>query len=467
MIEERDRAEAPSERGERRSIVMFAYYFPPCRCWPTASARAESLALGLTDHGWDPIVVTRGNGCACLDSSPSEGVEETPTRPEIGVRRVEVGPSPLFRISAATERWYGPTFGRRVAYRLFRRVRNARWLTEKRNDWPRRALEEGRAVVQERRAGVVWTTSVPYRSIGIGRNLQRRFRTPWVADLRDSIGRERAWRGPLDRIAGRHLRRRWFGALRKASAVICVTPQEAEIDAKSLGREVHSIPSGFDLAAWRPLRQADDGRPDRNQLFLILYTGGFYRDRIELGDLFFGGLRRFVDSLPEPPPILFRYVGPQGRQFLSAAGRNGCEDIAEDGGVVSPADARLMMVRASVLLLLTPATPEGGMPGGKFYEYLAAGPPILAVHGTDGYVMEVLRETQAGEGASTPEDVAAALARRYEDWRLGRAAVRSLDGLARFTWSSRAHELAGLLESLGSPERRRTDLMDPIQGVVT
>ena len=47
---------------------MFAYYFPPCACWPTASMRAEGLAKGLTNEGWDPIVVTRSNGCACLPS---------------------------------------------------------------------------------------------------------------------------------------------------------------------------------------------------------------------------------------------------------------------------------------------------------------------------------------------------------------------------------------------------------------
>ena len=41
----------------KRSVIMFAYYFPPCVCWPTASARAEGLAAGLTEHGWAPIVV--------------------------------------------------------------------------------------------------------------------------------------------------------------------------------------------------------------------------------------------------------------------------------------------------------------------------------------------------------------------------------------------------------------------------
>ena len=105
------------------------------------------------------------------------------------------------------------------------------------------------------------------------------------------------------------------------------------------------------------------------------------------------------------------------------------------------------------------------MPGGKLYEYLAAGPPILAVDGTDPYVLQVLRDTGAGEGASTPEEIAGVLARRYESWRLDQPVPRSLDGLGSFTWSARAGQLADLLDSLTSPGSRRSDLMDPTEGV--
>ena len=104
------------------------------------------------------------------------------------------------------------------------------------------------------------------------------------------------------------------------------------------------------------------------------------------------------------------------------------------------------------------------MPGGKLYEYLAAGPPILAVHGTDPYVMSILRETRAGDGASTPEDIAAVIARRYEDWRAGRVTRRSLDDFACSTWSSRAHQLAGVLDSVVSAGGRAD--LDPIEGVM-
>jgi glycosyltransferase involved in cell wall biosynthesis len=453
---------SPSD-AQRRSILMFAYYYPPCHCWPTASMRAQGLALGLTNHGWDPTVVTRSNGCSCFDGD--DVPEEPATASVIAVRRVEVRPSLLFRVSAATERWYGPELWRRVVHRLSKPVRDARWLTEKRNDWPRRALGVGRTLVRERDVRAVWTTSGPYRSIGVGRSLQQLYAIPWIADLRDSIARERVWKGTVDRMAGRHLRRRWFGALRRASFVVGVTPEEAEIDASALGRAVHAIPSGFDLGTWRSLRAAD-AMNHRNHRFLILYAGGYYRDRIELGRHFLLGLRRFVDAMPERPPIAFRYIGPHAAAFSKQATEVGCEDFFEDGGPVPPSQARREMIAADLLLLLTPTTAEGGMPGGKLYEYLASGAPILAVHGADRFVMGALRDAGGGSGASTAEEIAEVLKRRYDDWRLGRAERRPLDGLEDFTWKARAERLAGLLPPMPPPGVSESTAVDPVEEVV-
>lgn len=450
MIEEQDRAGAQRDLGGRRTILMFAYYFPPCVCWPTASMRAEGLAIGLTHEGWDPIVVTRDTGCRCLETGSSAAATDLSLRPGVEVRRVDVRPSLVVRASVASERWLKTGFVGRAGYRLMKPVRKARRLTENRNDWPSRALAEGRALLDERVVHVLWTTSGPYLTIGVGRRLQRRHRIPWVADLRDSITRDRAWTDLIARIAGHHLRKRWYRDLRKASAVVGVSPQEAEIDGRTLGLHVHPLPSGFDLASWESLR-ADDRQPELDERFRILYAGAFDGDRMEPGGLAFRGLRLSVDAGLARPPISLMYIGPHRRRFLAEAAKHGCADSVEDGGVVSPMDARRMMMRADLLLLLIPTTQDGGMPGGKLYEYLAAGPPILAVQGTDPYVMEILRETRAGDGASTPEEIAAVIARRHKEWRLGRAVPRPLEDLASFTWAARARQLAGLLDSLDSP----------------
>ena len=111
-------------------------------------------------------------------------------------------------------------------------------------------------------------------------------------------------------------------------------------------------------------------------------------------------------------------------------------------------EARTLMCEADLLLLLCPSNGSSGVPGGKLYEYLAAGPPILAVPATDEFVEGILRETNAGDVASTPEDVAQVLARRYGEWQRGQNERRPLEGLSGFTWTARGRQLADLLDQL-------------------
>ena len=76
----RDRLE-----GRGRTLLMFAYYFPPCTCWPTASERSLGFATGLSELGWRPVIVTRevvDAGCACgpFPTPTGSSTEDSPKR---------------------------------------------------------------------------------------------------------------------------------------------------------------------------------------------------------------------------------------------------------------------------------------------------------------------------------------------------------------------------------------------------
>lgn len=414
------------------SVLMFAYFYPPCECWPTASARAEGLARGLTEHGWSPIVVTRSNGCPCLDDSPSVrtmgGEENGATNVE--VRRVRVRRSLLARLQRS-----GVRPASKIATTLI-------LLTEGKDDWPRRALGEARQAFSERTVDAVWTTSGPYRSLGVGRRLQREYGTPWVADLRDSIARGRSLNSAPGAIKAMG-RRRWHSVLRKASAVTCVSPEEANVDSDAIGRPVEAIPSGFEPTTWQSIRDEAEAKGLSGSRFVIVYAGALYRFRDPAQ--FFFGLRRLLDTGVPEQSVGFVYLGPQHERVLAEASRHGVGHVVKAEGRVPLREAHLAMARANLLLLLSPVTGESGMPGGKLYEYLAAGPPILAIPGTDRFVLDVLRETGAGEGASTPDEVADALLRQYAAWHNGTAISRPLRDLDGFSWSARAGQLSELL----------------------
>jgi len=84
-----------------------------------------------------------------------------------------------------------------------------------------------------------------------------------------------------------------------------------------------------------------------------------------------------------------------------------------DRGFVDPPAVPAVSAGAGALLLLTNDAGDSGVPGGKFFEYLAAHRPILAVPGRDTYVASVLSRTGAGRLADDDGQVADALVGWY------------------------------------------------------
>jgi hypothetical protein len=56
------------------------------------------------------------------------------------------------------------------------------------------------------------------------------------------------------------------------------------------------------------------------------------------------------------------------------------------------------MMRSTILLLVIPKVENNkGIVTGKFFEYMAAGKPVLAIGPTDGDLAKLIAETQCGE----------------------------------------------------------------------
>jgi glycosyltransferase involved in cell wall biosynthesis len=265
--------------------------------------------------------------------------------------------------------------------------------------------------------------------------------------MRDSLARQ----GGEDRrrvllVAARRV-------ARQAQAVVCVSPGEAERESRYLGRATVSIPSGFDDDEWQQIRGR--GIRERSEVFSILFAGRYYREMHDL-ERFVQGLTLFMERRPAVRSrCRLAYLGPSSQEFLAALSRAGFEDIATDGGFLSPAEARRHMTAASLLLYPGPSS-EGsqGWTQGKLFDYLASGTEILHVADDDDYVAGLLRTYRAGHTATTPDEVATVLADSFAVWeRTGvpRPGVADLATLEPLSWRSRAGELAALLSELTGP----------------
>lgn len=442
---------ANRSEGRGRTLLMLAYYFPPCNCWPTASERSLGFAMGLSELGWRPVIVTRSlraGTCRCEADSrqpdpyrgfPGDAVHALTLRPLS--RRT--GPRP----DAGS---MGRIRSRASIYR--RSLADASHL-ETSNDWVQRAIEEGEAIAADRSIDAVWTTTGPMSSVAIGNHFKRTHGIPWIADIRDSF-RRRFFRPGLDVSIRRRVRyRKALLAVRPldlANARVYVSEGEAESDDGLFSSPPHVIESGFDLRTWQRLH-ADPPPARSDERLQVLFAGRVYPERTGY-DTFFEGVRLFRDRQSSDPSVAVTYLGSNPEQIIRSAERSGVADVVTLGGVVTLERSRRAMMEADLLLLVT-ASGGSGMPGSKLYEYAAAGPPILAVPGDDDFVAGFLRNADIGTCASTNSEVAAVLERiRSRELARGSWAERS-ERLAEYAWERRAWHLSRLLDQIQETQR--------------
>lgn len=255
----------------------------------------------------------------------------------------------------------------------------------------------------------VITTSPPESVHTVGRALQRKG-VAWVADVRDAWTFEPlrpTFPTGMQRAYDRRLERRRLGG---ADVVVCVSePAATDLRERDIA-DPELVRNGADpelLAAADPASVAELLDPSRVSL---VYTGRF------------GSTGRDPRGLVEGVRILASDdPGAAGRLELVIAGPLTDEEVSLFETDVSPArieivgslerDRALALQRAADALLLVAQPVRSQLANFKLYEYMNAGPPILALAaGTEaGSVVE----SAGGETipASDPQAIAQGLAK--------------------------------------------------------
>lgn len=272
--------------------------------------------------------------------------------------------------------------------------------------WYPFAVRAGERLLREWRPDVVFASALPITSLMVASRLAAAHGVPWVAEMRDLLDYTDAPRPGLPHRVRRSLTHR---LLSSASALVTVSEPLAERLRREEGKPVRVVTNGFDA---EDVAEGGDAPPaGEDGTLRIVYTGMIYPGRQDVGVLF-GALRRLG---PDARRVRVEFVG----RYLDTV-----EPLARSLGVaegvsVSPAVAyreSLALQRgADALLLVLPHDPsEHGVFTGKFFEYLAAGRPILAIGPAENVACAAVRDRGAGAVAQDEEGVAAIL-RRWLD----------------------------------------------------
>jgi len=184
-----------------RSVLIVTPFFAPQN--HAAVFRAYKLAKYLPQFGWTPIVLTVdtqyefNEDPALLAELPKE-VEIVRTRyvePTLrGIRMALGGSDRTFKGTKGlvhsrndATKHDRPSAAKRTYHHLLKNcvhVPDAYWT------WAKTAIVTGKKLIKDRAVSVVYTSSSPYSSLAVGRELQKAG-VQWVADFRDPLGYSR------------------------------------------------------------------------------------------------------------------------------------------------------------------------------------------------------------------------------------------------------------------------------------
>ncbi len=405
-----------------RRVLMISWAFPPAG--GSGVQRSTKFAKYLPCFGWKPIVWTADR---ILDL-PRDDSLLTDLPQGTDVRRGHY-PDPLNSLCRWMKR--APS-NKQGGLRSAANWRIERILVGLRNRlvpdpavfWALGSYLACRRIIRNERVDVIYSTFSPPSNHLLGWMLKQSTGLPWVADFRDVWTTDYCYPeyGSMRKWIDRKLEKAF---LEKADAVIGVTDKQSQEFCEIVpehAAKIFTITNGADAADFAHLdhptaRQQLHG-PDTR--FVLGYVGWFLHNR--LCDGLLEGLSKFCRWVQnDTHEFEFRIVGTLSRDMQRILSSHGIDATAT--GYLPHTEAIRHTVSVDALLLPTPPGDAGDKTtGGKTFEYLISGRPILVVGPSQhGEGASLVRNCHAGVCVASSEDnVFIALKDLWEKWKSGK-----------------------------------------------
>jgi hypothetical protein len=260
---------------------------------------------------------------------------------------------------------------RRALFGDFQEAQKAEWLELLRGETANHKIEH------------IVVSCSPFGLIPLVAQVAAEVGCSFSVDMRDCFYREgMSWQAVLRRREARF----YSSSLKKAKAVIYVTPQELGRDRDRLGLRISgAVTSGF-------TKHPPTGEPVRPAL---LYTGTIMPAGNHLARLF---------GMLKDRSISLEYAGPHADEVLRQAQKAKFPN-AQLNILGQLTSAECAAQASSALGLVLFSTGYHGIPGGKFYDYLGSGRPIVCVPFEDDFMRGVFDRHRVGKFAGTIQEL--------------------------------------------------------------
>lgn len=373
-----------------RRVLILTYYWPPAGS--SGVQRWLKFVKYLRDFGWEPVIFTANNPeVAALDESL---IADIPDGIEVIMRNVPE-PYKIYKfITGSRDKKIGVGFtsGSSKAGLLNRLaiwIRGNLFIPDARMFWIAPSSRYLSKYLIKNPVELIVTTGPPHSLHIIGLKLKRRFSIPWIADFRDP------WTGiyfykdlkltwAADRI-NRYLERK---VLNNSDANVVVSQSMADAFRALTTRRVEIVSNGFDQSDYNFTADVDEN------IFSIVHVGTIPPSSNSSN--LWGAISRLAKENGEfNRKLKIQFVGDIDRSVIESLRENKLSEKVELVGYKPHSEIPAYQKAAQVLLILTPSTSKEILTG-KFFEYLAAKRPIIAIGPIGGDLDNLLTETQTG-----------------------------------------------------------------------
>jgi hypothetical protein len=430
-----------------KKVLIITYYWIPSG--GAGVQRWVKFAKYLRQYGWEPIIYTPENPeYPSIDHSFEKDIPaditvlKTPIWEPYNVYRNLTGKkNQAINAGFISE---NKTQGWRDKLSIW--IRGNFLIPDPRRFWIKPSVGFLSDYLKENPVGAVITTGPPHSMHLIGLGLKKNFPSlPWVADFRDPWTNIDFYKDlNLTWLADKIHHKLEREVLQNADTVLVVSRGMEEEFAPMKPKKLQVITNGYDESDVQVGTLTLDGR------FSISHIGTLNAARNPR--IVWKVLSEIcAENIDFKKDLQIQLVGKVDFSVLEDIQSYGLQEQLLKIDYLSHSEAIAKQNSSQVLMLLINQSGNAkGILTGKFFEYLAAKRPILAVGPTDGDAAVVLNETGAGVivDFADEQETKTAILNYYNQYKKGTLSVQS-ESVERFSRRSLTGELAGLLDGFG------------------
>jgi glycosyltransferase involved in cell wall biosynthesis len=430
-----------------KKALVITYYWPPSG--GAGVQRWLKFVKYLRDFGWEPVIYTPENPeypetDHSLQKDIPAGLQvlRTPIWEPYDIYKKIIGRKKEDRISAAftSDGQQNP-----LLENISKWIRGNFFIPDARVYWIKPSVKFLQDYLRKNHVDALISTGPPHSMHIIAREISVKMNIPWLADFRDPWTNIDFYKDlKLTARADKKHRRMEREVLTSATVVTVIGRGMAEDFSRIVPREYEVITNGFD---------PDDNPPSEtlraDKKFTIAHIGTLSASRNP--ETLWKALGELINDIPSLAADLeLKLVGKVDFSVIRAAEEAGIGSYIRRINYLPHDEVVTCQRQSQVLLLIINNTPNAGMIlTGKFFEYLAAGRPILCLGPTTGDAAAILAETKSGvvSGFGDTVKMKEHIAALYSGYKSGMPTAGGT-GIGKYSRRELTQKLAGLLDRI-------------------